>query len=295
MPTAAAATGLAINGFRMQFVSVVPLVKYMLVDPNQYLMTGFLEDVIEVVTPGIEHHGWRVLMTPHPGELDILVPLWGFNEDSTDTFTPIDTLSSFTTLVRLKSSTQNAISTTNCFMDKVVLRGQTGNNPLSVQMDILGRASSETATFSPTSVTRDAPFPFNGGAALSAGGTSRAIDAAVIAFDNHVRERFNNSVTADVLHNVRKTLHIGVNMPYDDATDDLLTTGIASSRHSGIALNLGWSFNNKRHIWDVTKAIWVDAAPPGITGKENDIRSYQFYRCYKSGSSPLVTVTQDNT
>lgn len=292
--TPAVATGLAINGYRMQFVSCVPLVKYTLVDPNPYLMCGVLNDVIEVITPGIEHHGWRVVMTPHPGELDILTPLWGFTESPTDTFTPTETLTGFTTLVRLKSSTANVITTSNCVMDKVVLRGQKGNNPMTLQMDILGRSSAEGSTFSPSAITRDAPFPFTGGA-LSVGGTTRAFDACVILWNNHIRQRFNNSATADVLQNVRQTLHIGVNMPMTDDEDDLVTTGISSSRHAGIALNLGWTFNSKRHIWDVTKAVWPDATWPGIPGKESEIRSYQYYQCVKSGSSAVCTITQDNT
>lgn len=292
--TPAVATGLAINGKRMQYVSVVPLVKVQLVDPNPYLMCGVLNDVLEVITPGIEHHGWRVVMTPHPGELDVLTPLWGFTESPTDTFTPTETLTSFTTLVRLKSSTANVITTSNCVMDRVVLRGQKGNNPMTLQMDILGRSSAEGSTFSPDAVTRDAPFPFTGGA-LSEAGSSTAFDACVIVWNNHIRKRFNNSATADVLQNVRQTLHVGINTPYTDDEDGNITTGIGASRHAGIALNLGWTFNNKRHIWDIGKAVWHDATFPGIPGKEAEIRSYRYYQAVKSGSSAVCTITQDNT
>lgn len=292
--TPAVATGLAINGLRMQFVSCLPLIKYTLVDPNPYLMCGVLADVIEVITPGIEHHGWRVVMMPHPGEMDILTPLWGFTESPTDTFTPTETLTSFTTLVRLKSSTVNVITTSNCVMDKVVLRGQKGNNPITCQMDIIGRSSAEGSTFNPTSVTRDAPFPFTAGALSEAGGVIE-FDACVLLLNNHIRKRFNNSVTADVLQNVRQTLHVGINTPYTDTEDANITTGISSSRHAGVALNLGWTFNSKRHIWDITKAVWPDATFPGIPGKESEVRSYRYYQAAKSGSSAAWTVTQDNT
>lgn len=291
--TPAVATGLAINGYRMNFVSVKPLIKYTLVDPNPYLMCGVLADVIEVITPGIQHHGWRVVMTPHPGELDILTPLWGFSESPTDTFTPTETLTSFTTLVRLKSSTANVITTSNCVMDKVVLRGQKGNNPLTLQMDILGLSSAEGSTFSPTTITRDAPFPFTGGA-LSIASISTAFDAAVIVWDNHIAKRFNNSVTADVLQPTRQTLHVGVNMPYTDDEDGHFTTAIGAARHEGVAVNLGWTFNNKRHIWDITKATW-EAEPPGIPGKEAEVRMYAYYKAARSGSTAVCTITQDNT
>lgn len=292
--TPAVATGLAINGERMQFVSCTPLVSYGLVDPNPYLMTGVLADVIEVITPGIQHHGWRVVMTPHPGELDILVPLWGFTESPTDTFTPVESLTSFTTLVRLKSSTANVITTANCVVDKVVLRGQKGNNPLTLQMDILGLSSTEGSTFSPNAITRDAPFPFTGGA-LTEAGTATAFDAAIIVWDNHVRERRNNSETPDVLQPTRQTLHVGINTPYTDDEDVNITTAIGSSRHSGVALNLGWTFNSKRHIWDITKATWDNATFPAITGKEAEVRSYRYYKAAKSGSGDICTITQDNT
>lgn len=277
----------------MCFVRVDPLIKYEFVDPNPQLMCGVLDDVIETVTPGIEHHGWRVLLQPHPGELDILIPLIGTTESPTDTFSPLDALPTFTTLVRLKSSTQLAYSTTSCVVDKAVFRAQKGSTPLTLQLDILGRTSSETATFSPSTISRQAPYPFTS-STLTLGGTEHEPDQVVIVHDNHVRKRFNNSVTADVLQNVRRTLHIGANTPYTDTEDGTLTTAISSSRAAGIAVNLQFTRNNQELTWNVTKAIWA-ATPPGITGKEDEVRMYSFWQAVKSGSTALYTITQDAT
>lgn len=293
MATEAIATGVAINGTRVCFVSAQPLIKYEYVDPNDHLMCGVLDDVIETVTPGIEHHGWRILLEPHPAELDLLIPLIGYTESPTDTFTPLDTLTTFTTLVRLKSSTANAISTANCVVDKAIFRGQKGLNPVSLQLDILGRSSSETATFSPSTLTRAAPYPFTSGV-LTLDSTARKFDQFVLVHDNHVRKRFNNSVTADTLANVRRTIHLGVNTVYDDDTDDLLTTFIASTRNTGIAANLQFTRNNQELTWDFTKVLW-SATPPSIPGKEAEVRMYQFYQAVKSGSDDLCTITQDAT
>lgn len=292
--TPASATGLAINGFRMCFISAKPLFKYHLVDPNPQLMCGELDDIIEVLTPGIEHHGWRVLLQPHPGELDILIPLIGFSESPTDTWTPTDTLTSFTTLVRLKSSTANAVSTTSCVIDKAVFRGQKGLNPISLQLDILGKTSTETATFNPTSVTHNAPYPFTAGT-LTLAGTARAYDSFVLVHDNNIRKRFNNSVTADVLQNVRRTIHLGVSIPYTDDEDDLFTSNIVgTTRAAGFAANLAYSRSNYNLAWDFTKVTW-EAEPPPIEGKESEVRSFMWMAARKSGSNVLCTITQDNT
>lgn len=291
--TPAVATGLAINGTQMCFISAHPLIKYEFVDPNAQLMCGVLDDVIETITPGIEHHGWRVLLQPHPGELDILIPLIGTTESPTDTFTPDDTPTTFTTLVRLKSTTQLAYSTTGCMVDKAIFRAQKGGSPLSLQLDIIGQASAETATFSPSTITRQAPYPFTS-STLTLGGTEHEPDQVVIVHDNHVRKRFNNSVTADVIQNTRRTLHIGCNTPYTDTEDGTLTTAIGATRAAGIAVNLQFSRNNQELTWDVTKAIWA-ATPPAITGKQDEVRMYSWWQAVKSGSNALFTITQDAT
>jgi len=292
--TPASATGLAINGTQMCFISAQPLFKYHLVDPNPQLMCGTLDDIIENQTAGIEHHGWRVLLQPHPGELDVIIPLT-MTEGVTDSFTPDDTPTAFTTLVRLKSSTANAISTTGCVIDKMIIRGQKGLNPISMQLDILGLTSTETATFSPATITANAPYPFTAGTLTSLAGTARAFDSFVLVYDNHIRKRFNNSVTADVLQNVRRTIHLGVNIPYTDDEDDLFTSNIVgATRAAGFAATLTYSRSNYNFVWTFPKVTW-EAEPPPITGKESEIRSFMWMKAAKSGSNAVVTVTQDNT
>ena len=283
------ATGLAINGQAYCYVRVLPLISYQIQDFNPQIMCGTLDHLSTRMAPGIQLHGWRVLMMPNPGELDLLLPLIGTTE-STNVFTPTDTLTEFTVAVRLKSDTAYVWSTASCKVDKALFRAQLGANPLMLQLDMIGKSSSVGSTFSPTGTISGAPYEWTTTTgAVSIGGTTRACRSMVFLYDNHIVTRFNNSVTADAVQNIMRTTHFGFDTPFTDDEDDLLDTAIGSSRVDGIAGSVTFTKSTKSFQISVPKMVW-EAKPPSILSKSQDIRLDQYYLGIK-GTDPVVSFT----
>ena len=291
--TATVSTGLAINGSQFCFLRIQDLSQFSYVDPNGQIMCGSLDHYAVRVSTGPEVYRFKVLMAPHPGELDVLLPLMGWNEDSTDTFTPTDTETTFTSLIRRKSSTNTTHSYTGCKIAKAVMRWQYGASPMTLELDIVATGFSEGSTFSPSAITLQGPYTIYH-SALTLRATSTAYGQGVIVWDRHMKPRYNNTVAASVYQSVQRTLHLGVETPYTDDEDDILTTFIGASRNSTIAANVNFTNGTKRLIWDIPGVVW-EATPPSILNKENDVRMYQFYKALRTAGNPLATVTQDNT
>lgn len=288
------ATGLSIDGYEYCFVRAQPLITYKIINANPQLMCGSLDQLQENVLPGIQIHGWRVLMMPHPGEIDRLLPLIGTTE-SLNVFTPTGTLTEFDVAVQLKSSTLNVWTTADCKVDKALFRAQMGANPLMLQLDMIGKTSTpDGGTFSPTSITADSPYEWTSSTgAISIGGTARACRSMAFLYDNHLRSRFNNSVTADAIANVMRTVHWGFDTPYTDDEDDLLTTATGATRTDGIAGSATFTHGGQSFNIAVPLMVW-EAKPPSILSRENDIRLDQYYLGIK-GAGAICTFTNDPT
>ena len=283
------ATGVAINGQAYCYVRVIPLISYQIQDFSPQIMCGTLDHLSSRVAAGIQLHGWRVLMMPNPGELDLLLPLIGTSETA-NVFTPVDTLTDFTVAVRLKSSTAYVWSTASCKVDKALFRAQLGANPLMLQLDMIGKSSSVGTTWSPTSTISGAPYEWTTTTgAVSLDGTVRACRSMVFLYDNHLVRRFNNSVTADAVQNIMRTTHFGFDTPFTDDESGLLDTAIGSSRTTGIAGSVTFTKSTKSFQISVPLMVW-EAKPPSILSKSQDIRLDQYYLGIK-GSNPVVSFT----
>lgn len=287
-------TGLSINGNAYCYVRVQPLIKYSILNFSPQINCGTLDQLISRVEPGVQLHGWRILMMPHPGELDLLLPLIGTSETN-DVFSPIDTLTEFDVAVRLKSSTLNVWTTEDCKVDKALFRAQMGVHPLQLQLDVIGKTSvPDGGTWAPGSITVDSPYEWTStNGAVSIGGTVRACRSMAFLYDNHLRTRFNNSVTADAIQNIMRTVHFGFDTPYTDDEDDLLTSATGASRTAGIAGSVTFTHGNQSFAISVPKMVW-EAKPPSLLGKEQDLRLDQYYLGVKD-SGAVCTFTNDPT
>lgn len=286
-------TGLAINGSKICFIKVVPYTRKTFVDPTGEIICGDLDNNLELVSPGIEIHGFKCLLEPHPGELDVLVPLWGYAESPTDTFTPEDDLDEFTCLLKLKTTTNVTETYAGCKVNKTIIRGQKGQHPMSVEMDIWAKTIAEGSTFSPSTITEQAPYAFTRGA-LTLRSTATAMSNFVWVHDNHLQRRFNNSVTADVLQNVKRTVHFGCNTPYTDDEDDIETFFLTSGREAGIAGAVTFTNGNRSFALSMPKMLW-EGTPPQLGPLPEEVRLNQFYKCFSTGGGAVCTITQDNT
>ena len=86
---------LSINGQAMEFISIRDITVRELVDNGDLAIRGILDHVKERVTLGRLQIGFEVTMNPSPAELDVILPLAGFTESPTDTFTIGDSYSTF--------------------------------------------------------------------------------------------------------------------------------------------------------------------------------------------------------
>jgi hypothetical protein len=288
------ATGLSINGFSYCYVRIVPLIKYTFVNANPQIMCGSLDHIAERVLPGIQLHGWRILMAPHPGEIDKLLVWQGYSEAS-DVFTPTDTLPEYNVAVRLKADAVNVWTTTACKVDKAIWRAQMGMNPLMLQLDVIGKTSvPDGEAWSPTSITTDSPYEFtSSNGAFSIDGTVRAIRSWVFAQHNHLQTRFNNSVTADVVANTMRTIHTACDTPWSDDEQDLLTTATGSGREDGVPISCTFTHGNQSLQFATPLNVW-EAKPPSVLSKSADLRLDQYYLAIK-GADPVATITHDPT
>lgn len=287
-------TGLAINGVQMSFRLCQPTSQYLIVDPNDQLITGSLEHRLEFLSQGIELHGFKCLLEPHPGELETLVPFIGYTE-SNDLYTPTSTLPAVTCLLRLKSDTAYVNSYAGCKVNYAIFRGQMGGHPLSLELDIWALTMTPAgSTFSPTVPTYQAPYAFTKGA-LTLGGATRAYNSHVWVRNNNLRRRINNAVTADVIQPTNQVINFGVNTPFTNDEDDLLDTAVSSTRTSGIAGELTYTNGTKRLIFTHLKLVQPKGGVPPVGPKPEEVRYNQYYKAFAEGANHDHTITQDNT
>lgn len=286
---------LAIGGKKIETaVRFVDKSVYGLVDPNPEVFSGILDGVKEIVSAGIKMFQFQILLYPTVDQLDTLLPLIGFAESPTDTFTLTDDFSSltFTVIVDKKAKVHTY---TGCIVDKAIFRGQKGLKPASLELHIFALAMTEGAagSFSATTPTLTAPYAFNTGT-LSEAATSQVFDRAVLAIDNHAVVQHNNSEAPTSIQPSWRLISFGCSTPYTSDEIAILTTHIGSSRADGVAGVLTLSRGNYSTTFTMANLKW-QATPPSVLGKGQEIRLQQYYTVYKSSATSPLIITHDAT
>lgn len=283
------ASQLAINGQAMEFLRIRDLTVRELVDNGDFAIRGILDHVKERVTLGRLHIGFEVTMNPSPAELDVLLPLMGFSESPTDTFTDTDTISTFTSIIDRVTKVHTY---TSCKIGRATFFGQRGSQPIGLTMQILGTGFSEGASgsFSATAIDTDICYAFHEGT-LTLRSSSRAFDRFRWTRDNHLQVQWNNSSTPTEICATQRTNTLSVSTPYTSSESDLFTTPLSAA--AGAAGTLAWSRGGQSTSVAFANLKEI-AAPPPIPGKQ-EIRLPVNLRAYKSGSTAAVIVTHDAT
>lgn len=284
---------LAIGGqFIQTAVRFIDRSTYGLVDPGPEVFAGILDSPKEIVSAGIQTFAFQILLYPTVAQLDTILPLIGFAESPTDTFTLTDDFSSltFTTVV---DKVAKVHTYSNCIIDKAIFRGQKGLKPVSLELHVLARSMAEGSSFSVSTPTLTAPYAFNVGTITNAGNTE-VFDRFVLAIDNHAVVQHNNSETPTSIQPSWRQITLGCSMPYTSDEIDILTTHIGSSRSDGVAGTVAFSRGNFSTTFTLANIKW-QATPPSVLGKGEEIRLQQFYTCYKSGSTAPLIITHDAT
>lgn len=282
------AAKLSINGARMEFLRIRELTVRELVDNGNAAIRGVLDHSKEVVTLGRLHIGVEVTMNPSPAELDVLLPLMGFAESPTDTFTDTDTYTTFETVVDKVTKVHHY---TTCKMGRAVFSGQRGTQPIQLTVQILGTAFTEDTSFgSPTALDTDIKYAFHEGV-LTARSSARAFDRFQWVRDPHLEVQWNNSALPTEICPTDRTNVVSVSTPYTSSESDLFTTPLSAS--AGAALTLAWTRSGQSTSVAFANAKEI-ARPPSIAGKRQ-IRLPISWNCFKSGASACCVVTHDAT
>ncbi len=286
---------LAINGQKIaSAVRFIDRTKYMLVDPGPEVFSGILDNPKELVSAGIQFFGFQVLLYPTVAQLDTILPLIGFAESPTDTFTLTDDYSglSFSTIVDRVAKVHTY---TGCIIDKAIFRGQKGTKPVSLELHILALGMSEgnAGSFSATTPTLTAPYAFNTGT-LNLGGSGEAFDRFALAIDNHAVVQHNNSETPTSIQPSWRSINLGCSAPYTSDEIAILTTHIGATRADGVAASVVLARGNFSTTFTCANAKW-EATPPTVMGKGHEIRLDQMYSIHKSGSTAALIITHDAT
>lgn len=288
----AVASRLSINGQQYCFVKVEDKSEFKYVDPNGQIICGGYDHQGERVAIGPRLVRLHTLMYPTPEEWDLLLPLIGFDEDA-DVFTPKDTLTSFNAQVDYSGVDVGNYKTG--VVDKAIARGQQGLTPVSLELQMVFQDFDLTAAFSGTSMTLNAPYEFTASSSGfqlgSTGANTRRINSFVWVYDNQVKGRFNNSITADNLPNTQRIVHLGVNMPYTGDEDDILTDGIVdATRLTGYEANLTFTRSPQSLAFAFENLKW-ETSPPSVGPKGEETRLMTFWKCYAESTDPLMTIT----
>lgn len=283
---------LAINGQAVEFRSFEGGQTIELVDNSDQVNRGILDHVAERVTQGLKLVQFKIRMYPSPSELDVILPLIGFAESPTDTFTLTDDFSSLAFTV-IADRVEKVHTYAACKIDKAIFRGAKGRMPIELELHIIGTtAESEGAagSFSATALDSDHNYAFTEGA-LTLEGTTRAMSQFALGIENNLFASFNNSQTAECLLPTDRNIWLACNSPYNSDEDDLYTNATADV--GGATGSLAFTRAGKSTSFAFANLKLI-ARSPDIPPR-SEIRLEQFYRAYKSGSTAALIITHDNT
>lgn len=283
------ASAVALNGQSVEFLKVRELTVRELVDNGQLAIRGILDHNKARVTLGRLKVGFEITMNPSPAELDVILPLMGFSESPTDTFTIGDSYTTFTSIIDRVTKVHTY---SNCKIGRAVFHGQRGSQPVALTMQILATTMSEgsAGSFSATAIDTDIAYAFHEGV-LTLGGTGMAFDRHQLVIDPHLQVQWNNSSTATEICPTDREITLSVNTPYTSSESTLFTTPLSSA--AGIAGSIAWTRSGQSTSIALANLKSI-ARPPSIPGK-TEIRLPLTYRAYKSGSTACCIITHDAT
>lgn len=283
---------LAINGQAVEFLSCTLGQRTELVDNSMNAIRGTFDHPKERVTQGLKIIRGKIVMEPSPSELDVIIPLLGFAESPTDTFTITDDFSSLKFPI-IVDRVAKVHTYAGCIIDKWKFMGQRGDKPIRLELDVIGttdESEGAAGSFSATAVDTDHNYAFTEGV-LTLISSSRPFDRFALAGDNKVFASFNNSQVAECVEPTDKEIYLAVNSPYNTSHSALYTTGITNA--DGAAGSLVFTRAGKSTTFTFANLKLIGQTPP-ILGRE-EIRHPQYYRAYKSGSTASLIITHDNT
>jgi hypothetical protein len=288
---------LAINGTQMEFLEFDGGQTIELVDSSDQANRGFFDHAMERVTQGLKIIRFKITMQPSPSELDILIPLMGFAQSPTDTFTPTDNFDALDFSV-IADRVAKVHTYAGCIVDKAIFKGAKGRTPITLELHIVGKTETEgnAGTFSASALDTDHNYAFTEGV-LTLEGSARPFSQFALGIENNVFASFNNSQTAECIHPTDRNVWLACSSPYNTTHADLYTkaahSGAIATDVDGAAGSLVFTRSTKSTTFTFANLKSI-AKSPNIPSR-SEIRLDQFYKAYRSGSTASVIITHDNT
>lgn len=283
-------TQVQLNGQEYCFVKAEDRTRFSYVDPNGHIICGTLDQIAEHVTEGIRLPRVHILLEPTPAEWTTLIPLMGYTTSGGGIFTPTDP-PEFN--VQVKYGSVDTGNYVNGKVDVAIARGQQGMNPLSLELQIVSKDYNLDTAWSASAYAEDAAYEFTTGT-LELYSASRRFNSFVYSHNNNLRQRFNNSVTADVIQSVSRVIHFGVNTPFTADEVDIVQHFMSAARLEGVAGTATFTRGNQSLEFDAPYMLW-EAKAPDIIRKDAEVRNMAFFKVFAAGSDPMVTLTSDST
>lgn len=288
---------LSINGTAVEFLEFDGGQTIEIVDNSDQANRGILDHVKERVTQGQKLIRFKIRMNPSPTELDTIIPLIGFAESPTDTFTLTDDFSSL--LFDVVADRVGKVHTyADCMIDKAIFHGQKGRRPIGLDLEIVGtteEAEANAGTFS-GSIDTDHNYAFTEGV-LTLESAARAFDRFALGIENNVFASFNNSQTAESVCPTDRNIWLAAYSPYNTDELDIYTkaahSGAIATDIDGAAGSLAFTRSTKSTTFSFAN-LKLLAKSPSIPPR-SEIRLPQYYKAYKSGSTAALIITHDNT
>ena len=232
--------------------------------------------------------GGQITLNPTPVELDLLLPFILGADEATDVFALAETLKEFGVLV--DRGTQRFVYT-GCFVNRATFQITQGQ-PLSLQLDILGKTEVTSASAAPSGsidtgqiyIASDLTY------SLPADASASEVRQATIVIDNMLDgNRYFNSTTRTEIPSTGRSVAVNMNVPYTDDEKDLYDTALAANPGATITL----TGTNVSTVFEFG-GIEFNAVSPVGQSKASEYMLQLAGNAYASSTKPELKVTHDS-
>lgn len=238
---------------------------------------------------GLQVVQFTVTLNPSPTELDwLLINAIGFSE-STNVFTPTESLPTFVVCLDRVAKVHTYAG---CVVSRATFSGRAGQ-PLQLALDILAVSETEGASggFPALTFDTDTMYVLSDGV-LTLQSSARTFDDFSLTIDNKAVSRWMNSRTATSIDATDREVLFSCSTPYTSSETDLYTTPAGSS--AGAAGTLTFTNGNQSVEFAFANLIADPAKAPPVNGR-GEILLPLTYRAEKSGSTAELIITNDPT
>ena len=247
----------------------------------------------ERLRTGIYEVGGSITFHPSPADLDIWLPRILGGSESSDTFSPTNTLETNGIFSIGTDYVRGGWQYRDCRVNKATFKSKAGRGSLlELTLDIVGKTQA-SLTYPATTFGTSAgykPFVFSD-AVFTFVSSARTTMDVEITIDNMITPRFSNSETATDLMASDRIITVKTTHPYTSTEADLYDGAIPGS--SGTIVFTNADSTGLVLTFTFANLTQEDTPTPSITSKA-EIPLVCTHRAYSSGSTASLVITNDS-